>query len=127
MKKYQAALVAVMTAVLAACGSANYKTQSVDEFAATVATPGVVVLDVRHSDEFAAGHLANAINIDVEGPDFATQIESLDKSVAYAVYCHSGRRSKIAVDQMSKAGFTSLYNLDGGISAWAAAGQGIIQ
>lgn len=79
-----------------------------------------VVVDVRTPAEFAAGHIAGAINIDVESGDFSNAIVSLDKSATYIVYCHSGRRSAIAADQMKAAGFTVL---DGGaIDAMTARG-----
>lgn len=84
------------------------------------------VLDVRHPEEFAAGHLANAQNIDVEASTFTSEIAELDKNAAYAVYCHSGRRSRIATEQMAKAGFDHLYNLNGGIAAWSAAGGAVV-
>ncbi|MDO8120444.1 rhodanese-like domain-containing protein [Isoptericola sp. b490] len=95
-------------------------------FAERAATPGVVVLDVRTPQEFAAGHLPGAINVDVEAPDFATRIAQLDTSVPYAVYCHSGNRSAAAMQQMAAAGFTDLADLAGGITAWAQAGGTIV-
>lgn len=70
-----------------------------------------VVVDVRTAGEYAAGHVAGAINIDVESGDFASAIGTLDKSKTYLVYCHSGRRSGIAAEQMRSAGLTVL---DGG-------------
>ncbi|MEN9711505.1 MAG: hypothetical protein RL441_1497 [Actinomycetota bacterium] len=70
-----------------------------------------VVVDVRTPGEYAAGHVAGAINIDVESGDFASAIGTLDKSKTYLVYCHSGRRSGIAAEQMRSAG---LNVLDGG-------------
>jgi rhodanese-related sulfurtransferase len=67
------------------------------------------------------------VNIDVEGMQFDSEISRLDKNATYAVYCHSGRRSGIATGKMADAGFTHLYNLDGGIAAWAAAGLPVTQ
>ena len=59
-----------------------------------------------------------AQNIDIEGADFATRIAALDKNATYAVYCRSGNRSGTALEQMSAAGFTHVYDLAGGIGAW---------
>ena len=87
---------------------------------------GAQVLDVRTVDEFQNGHIEGAINIDVEGMTFDGDIAQLDKSKTYAVYCHSGRRSGIAVGKMSDAGFTKLFNLDGGIQVWQAAGLPLV-
>ena len=93
-----------------------------DGFASDIKNTGVVVLDVRTPGEFAAGHIQNAINIDVEASDFDANIAKLDKSKEYAVYCHSGRRSGIATQKMVKSGFTKVSNLEGGIQSWQAAG-----
>lgn len=95
----------------------------VDAFAERVAsTPDVVVLDVRTPEEYAAGHLPRAVNVDVSSDDFAERVDQLDRAVAYAVYCRSGNRSATAVDHMVEAGFDDVEHLDGGIAAWQAAG-----
>lgn len=102
----------------------NLDAQSFSRIAAAATTH---VLDVRHPEEFVAGHLANAQNIDVEASTFTSEIAKLDKNATYAVYCHSGRRSGIATEQMAKAGFAHLYNLNGGIAAWSAAGGAVVK
>ncbi|MEV0902772.1 rhodanese-like domain-containing protein [Actinoplanes sp. NPDC049802] len=94
-----------------------------DSFATAIARPGTVLLDVRTPQEFAAGHLPGAVNLDMEATDFATRIAELDHGGTYALYCHSGRRSGLAADQMHAAGFTAVIDLAGGISAWAATGR----
>lgn len=70
-----------------------------------------VVVDVRTAGEYNAGHVAGAVNIDVESVAFDSAIADLDPSQTYLVYCHSGRRSAIAAQKMSDAGLTVL---DGG-------------
>jgi rhodanese-related sulfurtransferase len=92
-------------------------------FAALTATPGTVVLDVRTPEEFSAGHLAGARNLDIRAADFQTRISALDRGSTYAVYCHSGNRSGQALQMMTAAGFTHVTDLSGGITAWAAAGK----
>ena len=122
------AILSISALFLTGCGSSDSTTnQSVGDFAKTISDESVVVLDVRTSGEFAAGHISNSINIDVETGEFANQVANLDKTKTYAIYCQSGRRSAIAASQMAKLGFTSLYNLNGGISAWAGAGQTVVQ
>lgn len=91
-------------------------------FAAAMAIPGTVVLDVRTPAEFASGHLAGAVNIDIEAADFDARIGSMAKAVPYAVYCRSGNRSGVALARMSQLGFTHAYHLAGGIGAWQKAG-----
>lgn len=124
-----AALLGV-TALLAGCSSStdsgNVSTVPADEFVSAMAEPGTVTIDVRTAGEYAAGHVDGAVNIDVESPDFATRIADLPKDSTYAVYCRSGRRSAIATDQMSSAGFTSLVNLDGGVADLQSAGAPIV-
>lgn len=90
------------------------------------AETAMTIIDVRTPSEFAAGHLAGAVNIDVDGPRFAIDIASLDKSATYFVYCHSGRRSAIATQAMSDKGFTTVYELEGGIEAWLAGGRAVV-
>jgi rhodanese-related sulfurtransferase len=94
-------------------------------FAAAVATPGVVTLDVRTPEEFTEGHIAGAANYNVEDPTFTALIATLDPNATYAVYCRSGNRSQVAVDQMVAAGITSIYELADGIIGWEAAGYPI--
>jgi phage shock protein E len=122
------AILGVSVFFLTGCGSSSESTtnQGVTEFAKTVSDPSVVVLDVRTPAEFMSGHLANAINIDIEGMQFKSEVAKLDKSKTYAVYCRSGRRSAIATDEMSKLGFKTLLNLEGGTGAWSAAGQTLV-
>lgn len=118
---------AVAALVLTACGGPNaITTVDAAAFADQAATAGVTVIDVRTPEEFAAGHIAGAINIDVEGGAFDEGIAALDPADTYAVYCRSGRRSLDAANLMVDAGFTSIYNLDGGIIEWTAAGGQLV-
>lgn len=124
MKKVIAFTIAPMLLLLSACGGSSVKVNNLnaDGFASDIKNPGVVVLDVRSAAEYASGHIEGAINIDVEAANFDTKIAKLDKTVEYAVYCHSGRRSAIAADKMTGANFEKITNLEGGIQAWQAAG-----
>jgi rhodanese-related sulfurtransferase len=122
-------LLAVITAsalFLTGCGSAAATNLGAQEFQSKASESGVIVLDVRTSGEFMSGHISNAINIDVEGMTFDSDISKLNKSATYAVYCHSGRRSGIAVGKMKDAGFKNLFNLTNGIQEWQAAGLPLV-
>ena len=83
---------------------------------------GLVVLDVRTPEEVAAGHLPGQRNIDFYDADFVSQLDELDKDVPYLVYCRSGNRSEVAVQQMRDLGFTTIYELEGGVLGWQQAG-----
>ena len=85
------------------------------------------VIDVRTPAEFSGGHLQGAVNVDVEGADFATKMGQFDKAKNYVVYCHSGRRAGIALDTMKGLGFKNLTNAGGIDAASAATGLAIVQ
>jgi rhodanese-related sulfurtransferase len=125
MKKLIAVLIG-SALLLTGCGSSAATNLGAADFAKKVTEPGVVVLDVRTAGEFLAGHIQGAVNIDVEGMTFDGDIAKLDKTKTYAVYCHSGRRSGIAVGKMKDAGFTKLFNLQNGIQDWQAAGLPLV-
>ena len=125
MKKLIAVLFA-STLALTSCGSSAATNLGAADFQKKTQEQGVIVLDVRSAGEYYGGHIDGAINIDVEGMTFDGDIAKLDKGKTYAVYCHSGRRSGIAVGKMSDAGFTSLFNLDGGVQVWQSAGLPLV-
>lgn len=79
-----------------------------------------IILDVRTPEEYAAGHLPNAININVLDKDFTNQINSLEKSKTIFVYCKVGGRSADAAKILAKNNFTNIVDLKGGIMAWQA-------
>lgn len=130
MKKILALLALVGVLFVAGCSSGgsagSVETVDPQAFVTSMSEPGVTVVDVRTPAEYAAAHVDGAINIDVEGSTFAADIEKLDKNGTYALYCHSGRRSALASDQMSQAGFTKIVNLKGGIADLQAAGAPIV-
>ena len=80
--------------------------------------PDGILLDVRTPEEYDSGHLPGAINIDIMGPDFHEQVDTLDTSKTYYVYCRSGGRSSTACKYMKSKGINEVYNLKGGILAW---------
>lgn len=78
-----------------------------------------VILDVRTEGEFIEGFIPDAINIDIhKGQGFIYQLEELDKTKNYYVYCRSGARSEQACNVMNQLGFENAYNLVGGIMQW---------
>jgi rhodanese-related sulfurtransferase len=85
--------------------------------------PKVIVLDVRTPDEFKAGHIPGATNIDFFGDDFAKQIAALDKSKTYLVHCAAGGRSAKACKVIEKEQLPSVYHLNEGFKAWEKAGK----
>lgn len=78
-----------------------------------------VILDVRTEEEIEDGIIPNSINIDIyKGQEFIDELEKLDKSKNYYVYCRSGNRSGQACAIMKSVGFENSYNLQGGFMNW---------
>lgn len=76
------------------------------------------LIDVRTPEEFASGHLQNAVNINFYSSDFKEQLEKLDKTKPVMVYCKSGGRSGKAAIILKELGFTIVYNLADGVEGW---------
>ena len=74
------------------------------------------VIDVRTPEEFAAGHLDGALNLDVQSAGFTEQLSSLDPTANYVVYCRSGNRSKAAIESMKSLGFTGTLTNGGALA-----------
>jgi len=91
---------------------------SVEEFKSMMNEDNTVILDVRTEDEVKEGIIDGAMHINLFDSDFRDQLEELDKSKTYLVYCRSGNRSGKACEVMNNMGFDNAYNLEGGILAW---------
>ena len=78
----------------------------------------VVIIDVRTAEEYRAGHIPHALNIDVDADNFTTQINNLNKEHHYLVYCETGVRSTEASEIMQKEGFPSIKNFKDGWKSW---------
>lgn len=74
---------------------------------------GYTLLDVRTPEEFAAGHLENAMNIDWYDADFAVQVSRLSKDNTIYVYCQKGGRSAKAAAVIDSLGYR-VIDLTGG-------------
>ncbi len=86
------------------------------------ADENAVILDVRTEDEWNDGYIPNAIHIDIyKGQGFIYEVDQLDKSKNYYVYCKAGGRSEQACNLMGQLGFENTYNLLGGMMQWRGA------
>ena len=85
-------------------------------------TPNAQILDVRTPQEFAGDHIENAKNINWLNADFATNAATLNNTKPVFVYCKAGSRSNKAAAKLEEMGFTNIYDLQGGILKWEAAG-----
>ena len=96
-----------------------------DEARQVLARPpaGLVVLDIRTSEEFRDGHLPGARNLDFFAPDFRQRLEALARGDApVLLYCRSGNRSGQAMRLLRQWGRDDVLHLAGGFRAWRAAG-----
>jgi rhodanese-related sulfurtransferase len=100
MTRLTAALLALLALFVPGLAGCSDDTPTADPSAYTA------VIDVRTPAEFAAGHVEGAVNYDVQSPQFAAQIATLDPGGEYLVYCRSGNRSQAAAAQMESAGLT---------------------
>jgi thioredoxin len=104
--------------------SDTIKTVDVKTFAEKLKTiENPQLLDVRTPEEYSGEHIENATNVNWNGSDFTTKVAKYDKSKPIFVYCKVGGRSSQAANKLAALGFKEIYNLDGGIMKWSAAGN----
>lgn len=114
-----------MLCSLYGCSSAQtegFTSLTVEEYAKAIEDTTIVRLDVRTAEEYADGHIANTINIDVLKDDFESKAKAtLPKDKVIAVNCRSGKRSKNAAAILVKNGF-KVIELDDGYNGWVNKG-----
>jgi rhodanese-related sulfurtransferase len=111
------------TLLFAGCGASNAKTGhyrrvSMDEAMRMMQEEsGYIILDVRTPEEFAQGHIPNAVNLPNE--EIGTEKISLlpNKNQMILVYCRSGRRSVEASEKLARLGYSNIVEF-GGILDW---------
>ena len=99
------------------------KVVSPDDVAKLIAEKKATVLDIRTPEEFSAGHIPGAVNIDFLEGDFAKKIAALDKGKTYVVHCGAGSRSGRALPAFLEQKFPSLLHLQAGFKGWESAGK----
>ena len=70
-------------------------------------------IDVRSAEEFNSGHLQNAVNIPHDQIIEGIKVVSSDKNAPINLYCRSGRRAEVALNELKKAGYTNITNHGG--------------
>lgn len=133
-------LIVALLLFVASCGSdvTNMDTpppsgavaSAVNEISPAEARPRVEAayaqfVDVRTSEEYAAGHANRAINIPLD--ELAANLDRLEKNEPVYVICQTGRRSKEAADILTKSGFKWVFNVSGGTTRWQAEGLPIVE
>lgn len=91
------------------------------------ADTSAIILDVRQPEEFAEGHLAQAINLDwLNQTVFINGLAKLNKQKTYYIYCRSGRRSQAAAGKLKAEGF-QVIDLKGGYLHWVELGLPVVK
>lgn len=116
--------VTLLSFILFSCNSqTGIKTIDASSFSEKInEAPKVQILDVRTPEEYTSGHIKNADNVNWLSDTFSVQTEKYDRTKPVYVYCKSGKRSLAAANKLAELGFTTIYNLEGGILKWEAAG-----
>jgi rhodanese-related sulfurtransferase len=115
------ALLLLPSMLFIACASTNEqgnKLLNTGIFEKKMRKGNAVLLDVRTPEEYAAGHLKNAVLLDYNAGVFDTAFQKLDKEKKYLLYCRTGKRSDYAASKMKAAGFKNIYQLKNGITGW---------
>ncbi len=89
--------------------------------------PDFMIIDVRTEEEYAAGHIEGAVNINIGRLSFSEEIGKLDRDDIYLVYCRTGNRSYGAVTMMQEMGFQTIHHLVYGITEWMNAGYPVVK
>ncbi len=92
---------------------------SVEQAKNAVDAKDVQFVDVRTVEEYAGGHAPKAVNLPLDSLE--NELSTLDKTKPVYVICQTGRCSKKGAEILQKAGFTNIYNIEGGTSAWVDA------
>lgn len=91
-----------------------------------IESESIQLIDVRTSAEYSEGHIENAKNIDFSSASFTKDISTLDKEKPVFIYCRSGNRSGKSVKDFINAGFSEIYDLNGGMVEWHAEGFPVV-
>ncbi len=116
MKKLFSLLLAA-TSLVGCQSNTEFKSVDAQQFSEVIANQDVQLVDARTPEEFSEGHIPGAVIMDVKSDNFDAQIATLNPARPVAVYCRSGRRSKLAAERMTNAGL-QVTELAEGILSW---------
>jgi rhodanese-related sulfurtransferase len=82
----------------------------------------LIVVDTREDNEWARGHIPNAIHLGKGIIERDVENTIPDKSAPLVLYCGGGFRSALAADNLQKMGYKNVISMDGGWRGWTEAG-----
>lgn len=85
----------------------------------------IILVDVRDSEEFEAGHLPKALNISRGLLEWKIGVMIPDKNASIVMYCRTGARSALTTARLQEMGYTNVRNMQGAFKAWGEAGYPI--
>jgi len=120
MSLYKLFVSFLAVSVIACNGNAQKNISlSPQDFEKGITGKDIQILDVRTMEEYESGHIKNALLADWTNQEqFKERVAALVKTKPVYTYCLSGGRSGQAASWMKKNGFETVFNLDGGITAW---------
>ena len=129
MKKLLSLLLAGLVAGISnATGEVPQEKPIPVEQAAKEIEAGAQLLDVRTLEEWNEGHLKGAKRVTLSESGFADQVKAVfDPAKPIVVYCRSGKRGAKATKLLQDAGFTTVHDMAGGITAWQKAGKPVVK
>jgi rhodanese-related sulfurtransferase len=120
-------VVSVVFMLISSCTIGQTKNDiELDEFEKKIASEKYLLVDVRTAEEFAEGHIEDALNIDYFSATFSDDISKVGFEIPVLLYCRSGNRSGKAMKIMKELGFKEVYNLEGGIKGWISSNNPVI-
>src|SRR5579871_5609394 len=90
---------------------------------ASLATPRLVVLDVREPDEYEQGAIPGAVHIPRGHLESQVETKLPDKSAPVLIYCAGGTRSAFAADTLTQLGYQDVVSMAGGFNKWKNEGR----
>lgn len=110
--------------------AARVRIHEIDPDAAAAAlNEADVVIDVREADEYAAGHIAGAINIPRGLLEFrlSSTAELDSRALRVVLYCKTSGRAALSAVAMADMGYLNVQSIAGGYDAWVAAGKPVMK
>lgn len=115
----------VLSVLIPSFAYAEIKNADVNQVEEYIKSGKYIVVDVRKPDEYSAGHIKGASNVDYYDDNFESLFEEKysDKNQGYIIYCRSGMRSQYSAEILEELGYKNLINMTGGFLAWQDAGK----
>lgn len=100
--------------------TATISSINVSEFKKELEVWDKILVDIRTQEELDTFGLIwkDALHLDIYESNFSSELDKLDKSEKYLIYCYHGNRTKSALDMMKQKWFDYVKDLNGGIDAW---------